>query len=256
VDIVYNATTNNHHFENALAALWARKPMLMEKPICRSIAELDQLIEAHEKQPGFLMEAMWMRCFPIIRNLKQTLSLIEPLISMEASFGNQVPFDPNHRLFNPALGGGAMLDIGIYPLSLAHLILGLSDCEIKADVKRAETGVDDTVTVDLTYPGGQTAHLFCSFSRATPHRAVFKGQKGVLTIEDFFHPSKVTLTTADRHETLAEPEYPIMGYNFEIDEVHRALRAGETESPLMPLAHSREVLWVIERFLSTRSLRV
>ncbi len=251
VDIVYDATTNNHHLDNGIACLSHRKPLLLEKPLCQNTDELNRLMEVYRKQGTFLMEAMWMRFFPIIRDLKNTLSTIEPLVSLEATFGNAVPFDENHRIYSPALGGSALLDLGVYPLNLAHLLFGLDTCTVTSDIKWAKTGVDETARITLHYPGGLTAHLFCSAAETTPHRATFTGERGTVILEDFFHPSKLEVTVRGERTRLLQPTYPHMGYNFEIDEVHRALRAGELESPGMPLATSREILSFIDGLLDT-----
>ncbi len=251
LDIVYDATTNNFHLENALNCLMSKKPVLVEKPICLSPTDLDQLIEVHREQGTFCMEAMWTRFFPLIRSLEVPLSAISPLESMVAEFGIHIPFDPTHRIYAPALGGGALYDLGVYPLNLAHLLFGFAECEMSSLVERAETGVDETATIHLSYTNGVSARLFCSASKATPHRAVFTGARGTVVLEDFFHPSKLAITT-DAETVVQVPEYPHMGYNYEIDEVHRAVSAGDSESGVMPLSASREILEIIDRVLNPR----
>jgi predicted dehydrogenase len=170
---------------------------------------------------------------------------------MEACFGAHVPFDPNHRMYNPSLGGGALLDLGVYPITLAHLLFGLNGCEVVSSVERAETGVDETSTIHLTYPDGLMARLFCSASKETPHTAFFTGANGTAVLEDFFHPAKLDIRPDRGAPTVIASSYPHMGYNFQIDEVHRALFAEATQSELMPLAHSHDVLSLIDRVLGS-----
>jgi predicted dehydrogenase len=190
-----------------------------------------------------------MRCFPVIRELPRTLAQIGPVISMAASFCIDKPFDDKSRLYSRGLGGGVLYDLGVYPLNLAHILFGLDGCRLESEIVRGKSGVDEEVTLTLTYPGRAVATFTCSFRRADAHRAVIKGKRGEVILEDFFHPSRVTVRPQEGAPVVTEHTYPIMGYHFEIDEVIHCLENGASESDLMPLAYTREVLEVVERAL-------
>lgn len=250
IDAIYIASTNDKHFELAMNCIEREKPCLVEKPICTSLSDLDTLITTVRKKGVFCMEAMWMLFFPAIINLKRSLEVIGPIENIDVSFCIDVPYKPNHRLYSPALGGGALFDIGIYPLTFVRYLLGLEVDKMECNLSFAPTGTDDEGTIVLTYKQDVTAHLYYSLKTAKPHRAVITGQYGTVTIEDFFHPSSMTHVLKSGEVKTYRYCYASMGYNYEIDEVHRALKNSAKESDIMPLSTSYEILSFMLTILS------
>ena len=253
VDVVYIATTTERHFQNAMTCIEARKPTLVEKPIAMKPDEIAEMILAAKKRDVFLMEAMWTRCFPRIRHLEETLAPIGSVRRMTASFCMDIPFSPNNRLYSPALGGGALLDIGIYPLTLLHRLWGFDGASMTSNLSYAATGVDDAGVLCFDYPDGRTARLDYSLKGHRPHRAIFQGERGTAIFDDFFHPSMITVTLDDAPPGEERFAYPVMGYHYEIEEVAACLSAGRKENALVPLAASAEVLAMMTRVLESSS---
>jgi predicted dehydrogenase len=249
VDVVYIATTTESHFVNAMRCIEYHKPVLVEKPICTEVADLQALIHAAKEQRVFCMEAMWMLFFPAVFGIRELLLPIGPITRLDASFCIHVPYAPHHRLYDPALGGGALFDIGIYPLTFAQRLFGLNTARIDHRLSFAETGVDDAGEIVLTYPNDVIAHLTYSLKTHSPHTATISGQDGRAVFEDFFHPSAVTITAPHLGEMRTTYTYPIKGYHFEIDAVHQALEQGLTECDIAPLAGSLEVLSAMKNIL-------
>ncbi len=237
VDIIYIATPHNLHYENMLVCLQAGKHVLCEKAFTINAEQAAECIALARQKRLFLMEAMWMRFFPAMARVRQWLAegLLGQVRLVQADFCINVPFDPDHRLHNPNLAGGALLDLGIYPLSLSAMVLGFPD-SITSHAQLGPTGVDELDTLLLNYEQGAAASLSCSTRIYKPREAYIVGTEGYLRVHDiFFRPDRLTL-----HLNGREPEvydFPIAGsgYLYEIEEVHNGLRAGRTESPLMPL---------------------
>ncbi|MCP4403261.1 MAG: Gfo/Idh/MocA family oxidoreductase, partial [bacterium] len=156
VDAVYVATTHNFHYQNVKQVLEADKPVLCEKPFTVNAREMKSLIALAEHKQLFMMEAMWTRFLPAIEQLRMWLAeeSIGTIKQVRATFGFRFPFDPNHRLFNPDLAGGALLDAGIYPLSFANMVMKHKPVEVKALGEIGSTGVDEQSSYILRYESG------------------------------------------------------------------------------------------------------
>ncbi len=241
VDIVYIATHTENHFESAMRCIEHRKPVLVEKPICMDESELRCLIAAAKERQVFCMEAVWMLFFPAIARIEEVLAPIGPIKRLDASFRIDIPFHPSHRLYDP-VHGGALLDIGIYPLFFTHRLFCLKNARIVPKLSFSPAGADDEGEITLTYPNDVVAHLDYSLRDFRPHVAVIEGQNGRAVFEDFFHPKAVTVTARNFGEMRTTYRYPLKGYHFEIDAVHEALKAGKTACDLAPLSASLEVL--------------
>jgi predicted dehydrogenase len=249
VDVVYIATTNESHFVTAMQCIEHQKPVVVEKPICTEAADLEMLIRAATKRRVFCMEAVWMLFFPAVLCIRDIIAPIGPVTRLDASFCIHVPYDPHHRLYDPLLGGGAMLDIGIYPFTFAHRLLGLENARIEHRLSFAPTGTDDAGEIVLTYPNDVVAYLSYSLRAARPHTAIIEGQNGRAVFEDFFHPSAVTVTASRLGEMRTTYTYPLKGYHFEIDAVHAALKANAKECDIAPLQDSLTVLSAMKNIL-------
>jgi predicted dehydrogenase len=283
VDIVYIATTNQLHRDHALLCLEAGKPVLCEKPFTMTAEEARTVVDVARRRRLFCMEAMWTRCLPLMRALPALLAsgAIGDVRMLRADFGSLPPFDPDNRYFNPALGGGAMLDLGVYLLSLASFLFGFPR-SIVSEASIGKTGVDEQSAALLAYENGRIATIACSVVTRLPTEALIVGTRGQIKIHAPVHrPSALTLTVfADRRadtragaptagasslaDELSSPlrrlidrvrrrqpgllEYPYegQGYRFEAAEAMRCLRAGETESPVMPLNETLEIMQTLD----------
>ena len=240
VDVVYVATPHALHREHVLLALEAGKPVLCEKAFTLNEAEAVELVTVARERELFLMEAMWMRCHPLVRRLQQLLATGElgSVRQVRADLGFRVDAPPTDRLLDPVLGGGALLDMGVYPLTFAHLFLGKPDRVLAAAVL-SETGIDLDIALALAYESGAVASLTCAMTSASPRTASIATGLGRFEIPaPFHHPGSAVWTpadgTVDDAEELSE-EVIGTGLAHEALEVMRCLRAGEIESPLVPL---------------------
>ncbi len=194
------------------------------------------------------MEAMWMRFNPLIRQIRDIVAegSIGSVTSVQASFAFAAPYSAAHRLWNPDLAGGALLDIGVYPISLGSMLLGTPD-QVRAVSVSAPTGVDASMAIAARYPGGAVGLYHCGLQANLPATASITGTAGFITVgEPFFRPSGFTVQTGgtpSREYSLAVTGH---GYTYQAEEVARCLRAGFTESPLMPLDETVAIMRVVD----------
>jgi predicted dehydrogenase len=248
VDAIYVSTPHPFHCENTLLCLDHGKAVLCEKPFAINARESARMIERARAKGLFLMEAMWTRCLPVFARLNELLAeqVIGELRMVTADFGFRVDFDPVSRLFDPALGGGALLDVGIYPVSLAHLLFGPpSAIHALADI--GQTGVDEQTAIIMRYPQGQLALLFTAVRLNTVHEAVITGTEGVIRIApSWWVARRMVVSRVGQPDEVIEPPFVGNGYNYEAAEVMRCLRAGLVESPIMPLDETLVIMQVLD----------
>lgn len=246
LDCVYVATTHDWHRSTTAACLEAGVPVLCEKPLATSLAEADAILEVAHRTGVFLMEGMWMRCNPGIRRAMALVDAgaIGEVVTVDASFGLARTFDPAHRLVNPMLAGGATLDLGVYPLHLAHLFLG-PPTGFEATGRLAR-GVDVHAEVLGTHRGGFSRSA-SSLVADLANEAVIGGTEGRIRLHrPHHHPPAISLERGDGGvvETI-DVSFEGSGFRFELDEVHRCLTEGHTESRLVPHAATRDVMaWI------------
>jgi predicted dehydrogenase len=244
VDVVYVATPHTYHAEHSLLALNAGKPVLCEKPFTINAAQLKEVVRVAREKKLFLMEAMWTRFFPImvkVRELIREGAIGEPRL-VEADFGFRTDVNPKGRLFDPALGGGALLDVGVYVISFAHMVLGTPD-RMTGLATMGETNVDEQSAYILGFPSGALAVLSTAVRTSTPHIATINGTAGRITIPtSFWKPDRLILARSGQpEETIELPANPA-GFMYEAEEVGRRLRAGRLESDVMPLEESLAIM--------------
>ncbi len=235
VDVVYVATPHSRHEADTLLFLEAGKHVLCEKPFALNRQQAQRMIDTARARGVFVMEAIWSRFLPAYVVLGELLaeSAIGVIESVDADFGVQFPFDPSHRLFDLALGGGALLDLGIYPLQLASLVLG-PPTEVSAVGTLGTTGADEHVAAVLAHETGALATIRAATRVTLACAARISGTGGVIDLPAFMHcPDSVTITTptgVERRDT------PIVGQGlrYQVGEVHRCLRSGALESPAIP----------------------
>ncbi|MFE7551496.1 Gfo/Idh/MocA family protein [Streptomyces gardneri] len=248
VDVVYVATPHHAHREAAGLALEAGKAVLCEKALTLNAREAEELVTLSRDRGLFLMEAMWMYCNPLVRRLAELVrdGAVGEVRTVQADFGLQGPFAADHRLRDPAVGGGALLDLGVYPVSFAQLLLGEPD-SVQAHALISPEGVDLNTAMLLGWDSGASALLSCSLVADTPLTAAVTGTLGRIEVpRGFFFPERFTL-----HRDGREPEEFVAGddphsFRHEAAEVMRCLRAGATESPLVPLEGSLAVMRTLD----------
>lgn len=249
LDIVYIATPHSGHCEAALLCLERGVAVLCEKPLALNLAEATQMAEAARRNDAFLMEALWTRFLPPTLQVLEWIETgaIGDLRAVKADFGFPAQFDPAGRLFDPALGGGALLDIGIYPVFLALLCLGAPQ-RIEAASAIGTTGVDEDTGMVFQYKNGAMAHLHVSLRYHTAIEAFLYGDKGTIQMHSrWHHTRRLTLTPAEGDPVERAYDYPGLGYQFEAAEAMRCIAAGLKESPMMPLRFSLELMEILDR---------
>ncbi|MCE1174526.1 MAG: Gfo/Idh/MocA family oxidoreductase [Propionibacteriales bacterium] len=252
VDAVYLATPHAQHTELALAAIAAGKALLIEKSFTTSVADTTAIIEAARTRGVFVMEAMWTRFLPAVSHLR-ALVASGALGEVRAVYGDLLAFrsyDPADRLFNPALGGGAVLDLGVYVISFAQQFLGEPDV-VHAVGGRFGNGVESDAGILLGFAEGRYANQSIGFTAPGPGRQVVAGTKGWVEVKPRFHRATelvVQLTGAERQELVFDKVG--VGYSHEIAHVGECLAAGLTESPVMPLDDTLAVQRTMARVLA------
>lgn len=248
IDVVYVATPHPQHRPIALAAIEAGKAVLVEKAFTATLAGAVEVAAAARAAGVFAMEAMWTRFLPATAHLRALLTdsaLGEPR-AVQADLGAHRPYDPTDRLFAPELGGGAVLDLGVYVVSFAQMVLG-TPTEVVARGALAPNGVDLELGLLLTFASGATATLSASLGHHSPGRARVDGTLASAELPPRFHHARsVVVSRADgTSETVDLPPTGI-GFTHELVEVTEAVRAGRTESSIMPLADTLTVMAVLE----------
>ena len=244
VEAVYIATPHSEHLEHALLALEAGKPVLVEKSLTRNAAEARALFDAAAERNLFAMEAMWTRFLPHMIAVRQIIDAgeIGQVRMLTAEHGQSLDHVADtHRLKNPALAGGAMLDLTVYPVSFAHDLLGAPD-EIVALGTLTESGVDASEALTLRYGGTALAILGASLTAATPNAAAVTGSTGRVEIAGtFYAPTTVTVRTGESEVRQLRPAVG-SGFEYQAAEAARRVHAGERESPLHTWAGTVEVM--------------
>lgn len=253
LDAVYVATTHNFHLENVLLALNHGKAVLCEKPLGVNAAGSTQMAALAAAKGCFLMEGMWTRFLPAIRQMKTWLDAgeIGRVRMLRASFSIEKPYHPQHRLYNPDLAGGALLDVGIYPVSLASHVMGTQPERMAVLANHAPTGVDENTLMNFGYGDGAMAQLCCGITSPSENRVELVGEQGrIILPEQFLAAKTVELHRADGTVDIRQlPFADAEGFRFEIQEVHEALSRGQLESPVMPLAETVRIAETMDRVL-------
>lgn len=237
VDVLYLATPHPQHRAIAVAALEAGKAVLVEKTFTATVAGAEEVVAAARQHQVFAMEAMWTRFQPALVAARELITdgAIGEVRQFQADLGVDRPYDPTDRLFDPAQGGGVMLDLGVYLVSLAQHFLGTPD-RVTATGSLTETGVDAEAGVLLSFDDGRTATLLGSLRHHSPGSARLVGTGGWIDIQPrFHHPTTIVLTRKGQEpETIIRAPLGV-GYAHELIEVNDCLRAGRTESAIMTL---------------------
>ncbi len=248
VDAVYVSTPHPMHHPNALLAIEAGKAVLVEKPFTVNAGQAEELVAAARSRGTFLMEAMWTRFLPHVAKVRELVAQgrLGDVRSLTVDHGQWFAKDPAHRLFAPELGGGALLDLGIYVVSFASMLFGTPK-RITAVSDQAFTGVDAQTGMLMQYEGGEHAILFTTLETRSANRASINGTQARIEIDGMFYaPTGFRLVHRDGQEERFDVPHEGHGLRHQAAEVGRCLRAGETQSELMPLDETVSIMRTLD----------
>ena len=260
VDVIYIATPHPMHHENALMCLNGGKAVLVEKSFTMNRRQAEDIIALARQKKLFVMEAMWTRFMPAVIEAKRIVDSgeIGKLANVTADFGFTADAGPEHRLFNPELGGGELVDLVMYRVLMAFFFLGPVNA-VKAQAEMAATGVDMQTAFTLAHEGGGVSSCSCSLRSRTPTELTISGDKGFVRLHDRFHNTeKISVTLVDgssRSERTLELPRSGNGYTHEAQEVGRCLRAGLIESPVMTHEETLRIMGVLDTIREQIGLR-
>lgn len=249
VDVIYVATPHSLHRENSILCLRAGKPVLCEKPFAINRSEAAEIVAAAREEGLFLMEAMWTRFLPIMYQVRQWLGegAIGEVRMVSADFGfGSSPDTTKSRLYDPALGGGALMDVGIYSLSFASMVYRRAPSRVMSMGHIGELEVDEQAGMMLGYDAGAMAMLFTSIQCGTSHWAHIMGTEGIIRIHPPYWRGTTATLLRDGKEEVAERNYDGNGYNCQAEAVGRYLREGKLESEEIPLDETVDIMGTMD----------
>ena len=251
VEVIYVATPHNFHFENSRDALAHGKAVLCEKPITVNPQQFEELRAFAKEKDRYLMEGMWSYFHPAIQKAQHwvTEGRIGKLVQVKADFGYSVPFNPKGRMYNPDLAGGALLDMGIYPIAMAWLFLRKDPKEIHVTNHKASTGVDDDVNILFDY-GDETANLATSIRSKLFNNLFIIGTEATIRIPFFWKASQCFLYKGDEQVDHFNDGRESIGFNHELQAVSQDIIEGKKESAIMPHANSAKLQELMSKVMS------
>ncbi len=259
VDLVYIAVPHSHHHEWTIKALNAGKNVLCEKSFAGNEKQAKEMIDLAESKKLLLTEAIWTRYMPSRRMIDDLINkgAIGEITTVSANLGYKI--DMNERMVRPELAGGSLLDLTVYPLNFASMVLGDDIKKISASCVYHETGVDGQDNVMVEYNDGKMASLFTTMYALTDRRGLICGREGFITVENINNPSRITLYAPDRtkyeiKEDLTVPEQ-ITGYEYEVLACKRAIENGEIECEEMPHAETLEIMRQMDEIRSQYGIK-
>lgn len=249
VDVVYIASPHSHHFEHALLCLNHKKAVLCEKAFALNSKEVNLMIEASRQNQTFLMEAFWTRFQPSFLKVMEIIRTGElgKLKMIHSDFAFNAEYDPEKRLYNVNLGGGSLLDIGIYPIFMTLMSLG-KPSEIKTIASFCPTGAEESIIMAFKYPEGEIASLVSSFASYSSTQTEFSFENGFVRLNRrFYSPTTITYwKNWEEEKTITFDKGNGNGYELEAAHVMECLDAGKTESDLMPLSFSADLMEIMD----------
>ena len=247
VELVYIATPHSHHFENAKLCIENNKPVLCEKAFMANAKQAKEIVALAKEKNVFLAEAIWTRYMPSRKMIDEVIASgrLGEIVAISADLGYDIDEVP--RITNPDLAGGALLDVGIYPLTFASMILGDDIVKITSTCTKTATGVDEQASITLEYPGKVLAHLHCSMLAATEQYGIVYGTKGYLIAKNLNNVDVIEIYSPERElqETIHAPGQ-INGYEYEVAASMKAISEGKIECAQAPLAQSIHMMEVMD----------
>lgn len=244
IDAIYVATPHPMHLTNTILALKAGKPVLCEKPFSINASQARAMVEASIENNVALLEAMWMRFLPHIHQVRKIIAsgVLGDIISVTADHGQRLADQAIARLVEPSLAGGALLDLGIYPVSFAHMVLGVPE-KVQASAVMTDKGVDASTSILFTYASGAQAILTTTMFAQTPCRAVVSGVNGWLEIDrTFYNPTTMRVHLYDGTTTEYPSNYQGHGLREQAIEFANIVRTGKFESEYLTHKHTLEIM--------------
>ncbi len=257
IDAIYIATPHPMHCENTVMCLENKKPVLCEKPLAVNAEQARKMITAAEQNNTFLMEAMWTRFLPVVIRVREWIKqgLIGEPKMLIADFGINPPRDPKARNLNPQLGGGALLDLGVYPVSFASMLFGPEPpIEIASVAHIGSTGVDEIDVISLKYPNQCAASINCSMIANTPRLAVIAGSEGLIKVgPPFWGAVKAVIekTKSFNYEIVKEFTQPMafdsVGLIYQVEHVQPDIIEGRIQNEIMPHSESITIMETMDK---------
>lgn len=248
IDAVYIASPHVYHKEHTLKALKAGKAVLCEKPFSMNSNDAHEMIELARSSGLLLMEGMWSRFFPAYHKMKQLVDELGEILFIKADFGIRPEgLEENGRLLNPELGGGALYDVGIYPISIVRDIMGCDPVEITCTQQKNEQGIDLMSTYNYTFKNGALACLYSAIQVKTQTELFVSGSNGTIRIPDFYCPEKLFYTKSDGHEENYFYPKKGYGYTYEISHFCDLFIKGKLESPIIPLYETFAIMNMMDQ---------
>lgn len=247
IDVVYIAVPHIFHKEISILCLKNGKGVLCEKPVAMDSNEIKEVIDTALENNMFFMEAMKTRFLPVNKRVKEIINegLLGEVRLLQADFGFNSEFDPTGRLFNKDLGGGALLDVGIYTISYSSFIFGNHPKDIKSNLYIGKTGVDECVSIDLEYEDGKQAQLYAAINLDTVRDANIIGTKGRIRIPRFSNADTAYILIDGKEEKLEMP-FEINGFEYQIKEVVKCINEGKLQSEIMSWKDSMEIMNIMD----------
>lgn len=258
IDAVYVATPHPFHCEGTLACLDAGISVLCEKPFAMNSKEVKQMVDKAKEKKIFLMEAMWTFFFPAMAKVRKLISsgAIGEVRLLQSNFCFRAAFNPEGRLFKPELGGGALLDVGVYNMALAYMVFGKEPVEISSQATLGKTGVDEQSSIILKYDDGALATSICAIRTSTDHDAIIHGTDGFIKIpHHFWQPKQIIYKAGDKDETDIIFNHKGNGYNYEAEHVTKCLREEKIESSLIPWETSISIMKTMDEIRAQWGLK-
>lgn len=249
VEIVYVATPHNFHYEQVKQCFDAGKHVLCEKPLTINAVQAEELIAIAAEKGLFFMEAMWTRFLPATARVRKWLAKgkIGEVRMFTANFGFHSEWEPESRKFNPDLAGGALLDIGIYPIAYAYMIFGEEPVSVSSTAHIGKTSVDNQSAYLFGYENGAFAHLYASYEAESTKDAVIMGTKGQIRLPLFWKADLAQLTLNGGKTKTYKSRYESTGLQFQAKEAMDCIRKEKTQSDLMPLSETLRILRMMDR---------
>ena len=255
LDAVYVATTHNYHFENSMLCIEHGKGVLCEKPLTVTAGEAEKLIEFSKSRNVFLMEAFWTRFLPATKKLMDLIDQkrIGEVKLVKADFGYNFPFDARSRVYDPVLAGGALLDVGVYPINLAQMIYGSDPVDIQSSIIMSPTLIDEQSCYIFKYDKARMAMLYAAVNVETMHDAWIYGTEGIIHMPKFYAATQLHIYSGSTKETIELP-FLSTGYSYEAEEVMQCMASGRIESGIMPLDESLRIMKIMDQMRQTWGL--
>ncbi|MHC1683326.1 MAG: Gfo/Idh/MocA family protein [Clostridiaceae bacterium] len=247
IDVIYIAVPHSFHKEISILCLENGKSVLCEKPVAIDKEEIEEVIKIAKEKNLFFMEAMKTRFLPINLKVKQWIEegRIGEVQLLQADFGFKVDFNPSHRLYNKELGGGALLDVGIYGVSYSSFIFGNEPISIKGNAYIGTTGVDENISISLRYKEGKLAQLYSSINLETRREANIIGTEGRICVPRFSNAEYAKIISNGKEENIHIP-FKINGFEYQIQQVTKCIKEGKTQSDLMSWKDSVEIMKIMD----------